>query len=33
MEEQEKKKLLIFIVAYNAELHIENVLNRILKED
>lgn len=32
MEEQGKKKLLIFIVAYNAELHIENVLNRIPKE-
>lgn len=32
MKQQEKKKLLIFIVAYNAELHIENVLNRIPKE-
>jgi len=32
MEEKKKKKLLIFIVAYNAELHIENVLNRIPKE-
>jgi glycosyltransferase involved in cell wall biosynthesis len=32
MKETDKKKLLIFIVAYNAELHIENVLNRIPKE-
>ena len=29
---EEKKKLLIFIVAYNAEFHIENVLTRIPKE-
>jgi len=29
---EKKRKLLIFIVAYNAELHIENVLNRIPKE-
>ena len=29
MKELSKKKLLIFIVAYNAENHIENVLNRI----
>lgn len=29
MKEKEKKKLLIFIVAYNAENHIEKVLNRI----
>jgi len=32
MTEKGKQKLLIFIVAYNAELHIENVLNRIPKE-
>ena len=29
MKELKKKKLLIFIIAYNAENHIENVLNRI----
>lgn len=31
MKQKEKKRLLIFIVAYNAERHIESVLNRIPK--